>query len=67
MSGADYHGLPLPAGYVRWECDVCTAQCTYEAMTQCARRSDSDAECGFDRDRPETNGGPFAFMQRGAP
>jgi hypothetical protein len=54
----DYLGDPLPEGYEPWMCDICTAVCNYEAMTQCARTPD----CGFYRDLPESNHGAFGFM-----
>lgn len=31
---------------------------------QCASRSNPRNRCGFDRDNPESNGGPFAFIIR---
>ena len=52
----------LPAGYRRWVCDICTAMCNFEAMYQCVRYTSPGSECGFDRDRPESNGGAFEFM-----
>lgn len=60
----DYFNSPMPEGYERWECNECTAQCNYEAMTQCVRRHNPFAECGFDRDQPESNNGHFAFIKK---
>lgn len=61
-SKKDYLGDPLPEGYRSWFCGICQAGCNFEAMNQCSRRMDSSAECGFDQDKPESNGGVFAFM-----
>jgi hypothetical protein len=60
----DYLGAPLPPGYRRWSCDVCGAGCNFEAMQQCAPtlREHPEVQCGFDRDQPESNAGPFAFV-----
>jgi hypothetical protein len=51
-----------PEGYEIWTCDFCTAQCNFEAMMQCQRRWDEHAECGFQRDKPESAGGCFEFI-----
>lgn len=53
----DYLGDPLPAGYEPWTCDTCTAGCNFEAMQMCA-----GGPCPFDRDKPESNFGCFAFI-----
>lgn len=55
----DYLGDEMPPGYVPWRCEVCTAVCNFEAMTMCSRVP----ECGFEKDRPESNGGAFGFMR----
>ena len=56
----DCFGSPLPEGYTQWICEHCTAVCNYEAMTQC-----HGSPCPFDRDKPESNDGIFAFIWRG--
>lgn len=61
----DYLGETMPLGYVQWCCHVCTAMCNFEAMEFCSRRTNPQAECGFDRDSPESNNGPFALIVRG--
>jgi hypothetical protein len=58
----DFLGSPLPEGYEQWCCDVCTAMCNFEAMQQCEKRFNPEAECGFDRDQPESNDGCFALI-----
>lgn len=60
----DYLGDEMPLGYKAWRCDTCSAVCNYEAMSLCAhvRSMHPGAECGFDRDQPESNGGCFGFM-----
>ena len=59
-------GLPLvlPEGYEYWTCDYCTAGCNFEAMHLCARREDPNAECGFEKDQPESLGGMFEFIKK---
>lgn len=52
-----------PPGYEWWSCDECTASCNFEAMHYCRRRYDADAECGFDRDTPESVCGMFEFIK----
>jgi hypothetical protein len=54
----DFLGDEMPPGYEAWQCHICNAVCNFEAMTQCQK-----AECGFDRDQPESNGGAFGFMR----
>ncbi len=54
----------MPPGYVAWVCEICTAACNFEAMNMCARRWEGSSECGFDHDKPESNGGAFGFMKR---
>jgi hypothetical protein len=54
----DYLGDEMPPGYEPWMCPVCTAVCNFEAMMQCAKTAD----CGFEREQPESNGGAFGFM-----
>jgi len=57
--------------YEPWICDFCTAGCTFEAMQMCARRTNLEAECGYDNDQPlalDKNGVPsregcFEFVQ----
>lgn len=60
----DFLGDEMPPGYRPWSCDTCMAVCNYEAMTQCAfvLKMNPGAECGFERDQPESNGGCFGFM-----
>ena len=60
----DHLGDAMPPGYAPWSCHVCTAVCNYEAMVLCAKRGPDDAQCGFDADRPESNGGAFGFIVR---
>lgn len=60
----DFLGDPLQPERDPWMCDICTAVCNFEAMSQCARNFDRSAECGFKRDLPESNGGAFGFMLR---
>jgi hypothetical protein len=55
-------GTPEWEGYERWTCDICTASCTYEAMTMCARRENPTAECGFENDKPEALEDVFEFV-----
>lgn len=60
----DHLGDPLPEGYRPWSCNTCGAVCNFEAMNLCslARRLEPDAPCGFDEERPESNGGCFGFI-----
>lgn len=58
----DYIGDELPEGYKPWRCNTCDAVCNFEAMNFCHKLSGGD-ECGFDKDKPESNGGCFGFMQ----
>lgn len=60
----DFLGDRMPDGYKPWSCHVCGAVCNFEAMTMCIklRTGGMYQECGFDRDRPESNGGTFGFM-----
>ena len=61
----DFLGDEMPPGYKAWSCSICTAVCNFEAMHQCSRqRLGEEAECGFDQDHPESNGGAFGFMVR---
>jgi hypothetical protein len=68
MQRLDYLGDTLPDGYEQWQCGICTAMCNFEAMQQCAKRTNPEAECGFDADSPESNHGCFALIvkSRGA-
>jgi len=62
----DYLGDEMPSGYEPWMCPTCTAVCNFEAMTQCVKAAKTErypGECGFDRERPESNGGAFGFMK----
>lgn len=53
--------LVLPPGYRRWFCPECTASCTFEAMAWCPNRG-RETLCGYEREKPEANGGCFEFM-----
>ena len=58
----DYLGDPLPADYEQWYCDDCTAMCNFEAMEWCR-----GFPCPFTNEKPESNGGAFAFIKRRLP
>lgn len=60
----DYIGDELPEGHKPWRCEECDAVCNFEAMYFCAKRRNPDANCGFDNDKPESNGGCFGFMTK---
>ncbi len=57
-AGFDYLGEPVPLGYRGWSCHACSAVCI-EAMQMCQKSQCN--ECGFDQDKPESNG-RFGFM-----
>lgn len=54
-------GFP-PAGFRSWACDVCTATCTFEAMTMCVKRHSDATPCGYDKDPPVALSGYFEFI-----
>lgn len=60
----DYIGDELPEGYQPWRCSECDVVCNFEAMYYCVKRTTKKATCGFDRDKPESNGGCFGFMTK---
>jgi len=60
----DLIGDEMPEGYEAWSCDVCTAVCNFEAMQMCIKRIDLSAECGFEKDLPESNHGMFGFIRK---
>lgn len=60
----DALGDPLPEGYEQWRCETCTACCNFEVMMYCdlVRRENLGAVCGYEKDRPLSNYGCFAFI-----